>query len=208
MKRICTLCALLLCAIMSLSAQTEVRPYWETSPEFSSEEKDLVINVLDSLPQIKLPHRIYDDLELLQVGSDLLSIKTSLVGQWSMRLLPMPNGTPLLSVIRTVSEPIGDSELQFYTPSWGLVADSSLFVRPGRASFIPQDIPAEDKARLEQLLYPLYLVYRWLPEGGIEVSASSPVLLSDSSRAEDQRLLALIKPKRYRWQGTRFVPNN
>lgn len=190
----------------TLSAQTETRPYWETSPEFASEDKDLVLNVLDSLALIKLPHRIYEELELLAVEKDLLSLKTSASGQWSLRLLPLPNGTPLLALIRTVNTPIGDSALQFYTPSWEEIKDSNaVFSAPRASDFIPTSMSATDRARLEQLLYPLYLVYKWAPQSRLEVSVSTPTLLSDATREADRKLIEAIPHKKYQWKGGHFV---
>lgn len=184
-------------------AQTSVRHYWETSPEFSSEEKDLVLNVLDSLPQLKLPHRIYGDMVLLESDSTNLGLQTSAEGKWALRLLPMANGAPLLAVIHTVSSPIEDSSLQFYTPQWESVPSEDLF-RVDLNDLLPANLSEDDRTRLGQLLYPLYLTYRWLSGGRLEVKVSMPILLNDSSREGDKSLIESLVPREYRWDGSHF----
>lgn len=201
--RYLTLALALAISVLRVSAQATLRTLWETCPDFRSEQKDLVLNALDSLEQIQLPHHLYEGLELMQADSLTLGLRDTALSTWSMRLLPLVNGTSLIAVIRTVEKPVADSRVDFYTTDWKPLLGKDLLALPTAQDWA--GLSTEKSQRLSALLYPLYMSFRWLPKAGIEMKVSTPTLLNDASRKEDEQLIEQLPPIVLHWDGARFV---
>lgn len=174
----------------------------ETYPEFNSEQKDLVLSVLDSLPGLKLPHRIYGELELLEAKPDMLLLRTSSLSTWSLKLLPQSEGKRLYCVIETLDEPTKDSYMSLYSSSWQALNRPEALPRVELKDFIKGH---SDRERLERLLSPLYTSYQYIDSDSLQVKVELPILLNDDTREEDKRLIEGLPKLRYRWNKSRWV---
>lgn len=180
----------------------QIHSYWASCPDFTSEEKQLVRDVLDSLPQISLPHHIYQGLTLVEADSLTLSLRTSRLSSWTLKVLPRANAYSILAVITSVDEPIADSQIAFYTNTWVHYDRPQLMTPPSSSDFLRGHPEAP---RLRKLLSPLYLRFRWLNDRELSATLSMPTILDDQTREQDQALLQAIAPLRYRWDGQRLT---
>lgn len=175
----------------------------ETYPEFNSEQKDLVLSVLDSLPSLKLPHRIYGELELLDVKTDMLLLRTSSLSTWSIKLLPQSDGKKLYCIIETLEEPTRDSYMRLYSAEWKPLNRPDALPRVELKDFIKGH---SDRERLERLLTPLYTSYQYIDGDVLQVKVETPTLLNDDTREEDKKLIEGLPKLRYRWNKSRWLP--
>lgn len=199
----------LLVGLPRLSAQEgastlSVIKYWETCPDFLSEQKDLVLEELKTTKKLRLPQEIYGGMTLLVAEDKELSLRTSSLSLWTLRVLPLTNGGYILAVITTVEEPTADSQLHFYSPGWKPLKTGDYFTPPKVESFFAGGgLPPELKANLS----PLYTRYTFDREGRLSVKLSVPTLLDDASRDALSKQITSARSLPYVWQSDRFRPS-
>lgn len=189
---------------LAQETKNKLESYIELYPEFDSERKDLLLEALSKREAIKsYPHTIYEDLQLLALDSLGVRVRTSKLSTWELRRLPLGAGQELLAVIETAEEPIADSQISFYDSSWHYVTGQSHF-EPPTAAFLSSFVASEERARLVNLLQPLYLKYQLNAKGELELKVSVPTLLNDETRASDQALIQSLPTLRYQWQRGKY----
>lgn len=192
----------LIASASTLSAQSRLRPYIQKAPDFTEEERELIVNVLDSLPKVKPPHRIYQDLELLHADSTSLTIRTTALSLWSMNLLRRSDGTPLIITINTVERPVADSRIEAFGQDWERMNLKGLLPAPTRDDFV-RSLPKGERAGIAKLLYPLALTYSWAPSGALRARPSIPELVEPNT--DTYRTIANLPPITYHWDGQQFI---
>lgn len=202
LNRLIIACCLSLFSLLGsgLSSQTAnapqgIKDYWSSCPDFNSEQKDLVLEVLDKLPELKMPHRIYGDLSLLYASEDALSLRTSKLGVWTLRILPQPKGGQVLAVITTVEAPTVDSQIQFYRPNWEPLPRTQFISLPTAKDFVRNSNQAEV---LLPLISPLYTHLSFDGEL-LDIQLSSPIILDDHRRKQLGGELEGLPHLLYRW---------
>lgn len=185
----------------SLSIGASLRSYFELYPELDAESKDLVLEVLDKGEKHKLPYKIYESLELIQASDSTLTIRTSPLSTWTLRLLSLPGGKPLLMTIETVEEPLVDSQLSFWSPEWQPLESQAFFTEPTAYDFTRDK--AED-AELREYLRPLYCCYTMSDKGLLLLRLTTPTLLNDTTREAISKAITALPPLSYRWTGKQW----
>ena len=201
------ICLVLLLSLPSTSwSQTgglgaSLRAYFEVYPDLDAESKDLVLEVLDKGEKLKFPHTIYESLQLLYVSDSTLSIRTSDLSTWTLHLLTLPGGKPLLMTIESVEEPLVDSQISFWTPEWQALETTKYFAEPTAVDFVGK---APEGEHLRQVLSTLYCHYTINPNGELILKLSTPILLSDTTREQDRKAIEALPSLRYRWTGKQW----
>lgn len=179
-----------------------ITKYWEACPDFLTEQKELVLEVLKMPEQErKLPYDIYGGLSLLRYSDRELSLRTSSLSVWTLRILPLSNGGHILALITTVEEPSRDSQIHFYTPGWSPLRSSDYFAPPSPRDFFTK---GQIKPELERLLSPLYCTYSFTAEGNLDLQLSPVTILDDTLRDTLSEELAQMPHLLYEWSKDRY----
>lgn len=189
-----------LCA-QNVEGKLSIIRYWETCPDFISEQKEIVLEALDKEAKQKLPLELYGGFTLLKVNNDELTIRTSSLSTWTLRTLKTSEGKEILAVIRTVESPIADSQLDFYTSSWIPLKRSEYFSSPKGEHFFND---RKDFEMLDKYLSPLYTTYTFTSSHQLEIKLSHPDWLNDEKKEELNQAFDRSTPLYFEWQGKSF----
>jgi hypothetical protein len=138
---------------------------------------------------------------LQTLTSDYLFLRTTTSATFELKLLPLADTAAILCLVTTVSAPVPDSRIAFFTTGWKPL-DASLFFTPP----IPSDFllssptpPADLLAYLDILL----IHYRLSPEAvTLSATYTTPLYLDESRRIALTPFLT--PPHTYTWDGARF----
>ncbi|SUB88151.1 Protein of uncharacterised function (DUF3256) [Porphyromonas macacae] len=102
------------------------------------------------------------NVRLEMLTDTYLCLRTSKVGTLELLLLPLINGTPVISQISTVEQPIPDATIAFFTPEWQPIKQSLIASELSMTDFMPENVNPDtpEGAKLKQLLTPLHVIYK------------------------------------------------
>ena len=99
------------------------------------ERRQRVISLLSQDTTLLLPLDLELDAELVAFSDRTLRLKTSAVGSWELRLLPLLNGSSLTSVIERVTRPQADARITFLDQE-GQVIKTEILALPTAEDFL------------------------------------------------------------------------
>ena len=173
------------------------------------ERRQRVISLLSQDTTLILPLDLELDAELLAFSDRTLRLKTSAVGSWELRLLPLLNGSSLTSVIERVTRPQADARITFLDQE-GEVIKTEIVALPTAEDFLRSlQLPETSSGyRLRELLRPLHYQLSWA-DGQADVLLVTPSLLlteEDKASTELAALIAQLPSLASVWDGKSFAP--
>ena len=173
------------------------------------ERRQRVISLLSQDTTLILPLDLELDAELVAFSDRTLRLKTSAVGSWELRLLPLLNGSSLTSVIDRVTRPQADARITFLDQE-GEVIKTEIFALPTAEDFLRSlQLPETSSGyRLRELLRPLHYQLSWA-DGQADVLLVTPSLLlteEDKASTELAALIAQLPSLASVWDGKSFAP--
>ena len=173
------------------------------------ERRQRVISLLSQDTTLLLPLDLELDAELVAFSDRTLRLKTSAVGSWELRLLPLLNGSSLTSVIERVTRPQADARITFLDQE-GQVIKTEILALPTAEDFLRSlQLPETSSGyRLRELLRPLLYLLSWA-EGQADVLLVTPSLLlteEDKANTELTALIAQLPSLASVWDGKSFAP--
>lgn len=173
------------------------------------ERRQRVISLLSQDTTLILPLDLELDAELVAFSDRMLKLKTSEVGTWELRLLPLLNGSSLTSVIERVTRPQEDARITFLDQE-GQEIKAEILALPTAEDFLKSiKLPETSQGyRLRELLHPLHYQLSW-SEGMTESLIVTPSLLlteEDKASHELAELIALLPTLSSTWDGKGFAP--
>lgn len=173
------------------------------------ERRQRVISLLSQDTTLLLPLDLELDAELVAFSDRTLRLKTSAVGSWELRLLPLLNGSSLTSVIERVTRPQADARITFLDQE-GQVIKTEILALPTAEDFLRSlQLPETSSGyRLRELLRPLHYQLSWA-EGQADVLLVTPSLLlteEDKANTELTALIAQLPSLASTWDGKSFAP--
>lgn len=173
------------------------------------ERRQRVISLLSQDTTLLLPLDLELDAELVAFSDRTLRLKTSAVGSWELRLLPLLNGSSLTSVIERVTRPQADARITFLDQE-GQVIKTEILALPTAEDFLRSlQLPETSSGyRLRELLRPLHYQLSWA-EGQADVLLVTPSLLlteEDKANTELTALIAQLPSLASVWDGKSFAP--
>lgn len=173
------------------------------------ERRQRVISLLSQDTTLILPLDLELDAELVAFSDRTLRLKTSAVGSWELRLLPLLNGSSLTSVIERVTRPQVDARITFLDQE-GEVIKTEILALPTAEDFLRSlQLPETSSGyRLRELLRPLHYQLSWA-EGQANVLLVTPSLLlteEDKANTELTALIAQLPSLASAWDGESFAP--
>ena len=76
------------------------------------------VDFLESKMKAEVSNRLGGKSEMTRLTGDFIEIRTSAQSTWQMKLLPLNDSTRVICTVSTVSAPVADSHLKFYTTAW------------------------------------------------------------------------------------------
>jgi hypothetical protein len=143
---------------------------------------------------------------LLKLTQDYMLLQTTERSTVEMKFLPLINGTHVVCVVTTVSAPVSDSRVAFYTTEWKPLDASFLWMPPKGEWYIREDVDRHDGAFLEASSYlDMDLIHYRLSADSLTLSAEyvTPQYLAVEEREKVTPFLT-DSPKVYRWRTGRF----
>lgn len=173
------------------------------------ERRQRVISLLSQDTTLILPLDLELDAELVAFSDRTLRLKTSAVGSWELRLLPLLNGSSLTSVIERVTRPQADARITFLDQE-GEVIKTEIIALPTAEDFLRSlELPETSSGyRLRELLRPLHYQLSWA-DGQADVLLVTPSLLlteEDKASTELAALIAQLPSLASVWDGKSFAP--
>lgn len=173
------------------------------------ERRQRVISLLSQDTTLILPLDLELDAELVAFSDRTLRLKTSAVGSWELRLLPLLNGSSLTSVIERVTRPQADARITFLDRE-GEVIKTEIVALPTAEDFLRSlQLPETSSGyRLRELLRPLHYQLSWA-DGQADVLLVTPSLLlteEDKASTELAALIAQLSSLASVWDGKSFAP--
>ena len=173
------------------------------------ERRQRVISLLSQDTTLILPLDLELDAELVAFSDRTLRLKTSAVGSWELRLLPLLNGSSLTSVIERVTRPQADARITFLDQE-GEVIKTEIVALPTAEDFLRSlQLPETSSGyRLRELLRPLHYQLSWA-EGQADILLVTPSLLlteEDKASTELTALIAQLPSLSSVWDGKSFAP--
>ena len=173
------------------------------------ERRQRVISLLSQDTTLILPLDLELYAELVAFSDRTLRLKTSAVGSWELRLLPLLNGSSLTSVIERVTRPQADARITFLDQE-GEVIKTEIVALPTAEDFLRSlQLPETSSGyRLRELLRPLHYQLSWA-DGQADVLLVTPSLLlteEDKASTELAALIAQLPSLASVWDGKSFAP--
>nr|WP_315119384.1 DUF3256 family protein [uncultured Porphyromonas sp.] len=173
------------------------------------ERRQRVISLLSQDTTLILPLDLELDAELVAFSDRTLRLKTSAVGSWELRLLPLLNSSSLTSVIERVTRPQADARITFLDQE-GEVIKTEIVALPTAEDFLRSlQLPETSSGyRLRELLRPLHYQLSWA-DGQADVLLVTPSLLlteEDKASTELAALIAQLPSLASVWDGKSFAP--
>jgi hypothetical protein len=143
---------------------------------------------------------------LLKLTQDYMFLQTTERSTLEMKFLPLINQTHIVCVVTTVSAPVSDSRVAFYTTDWKLLNVSELWLPPKSEWYIRKDIDRQDETFLEAVSHlDMNLIHCRLSADSLTLSVEyvTPQYLSAEEREKVTPFL-MDSPKVYWWRAGRF----
>jgi len=143
---------------------------------------------------------------LLALTDDYLLLQSTENTTVELKLLPLVNNTKIICMITTVSAPVPDSRLAFYTTEWQPLDAKSMFTPVTAEWFLREDIDRESfdfkdvTSRLD-----IELIQYILSPDDLSLTATytTPQYISVEYQAKAKQFIKET-PKHYTWELSRF----
>jgi hypothetical protein len=167
--------------------------------------KDLV-DLYKSGKTATLENTMQGRSSLLELTDNYLLLRSSERSILEMKLLPLVNNTNIICMITTVSAPVADSRVHFYTTDWHPISSEELYAPVAADWFWNEDVDRSSIAYFDaKAMLDIFLVKYSLSAENFSLTAeyTTPMYLDDDSRRKITLLLKDI-PKKYEWKSGRF----
>jgi hypothetical protein len=143
---------------------------------------------------------------LVKLTDDYLLLQSSERSVLEMKVLPLVNHTHVICMITTVSAPVADSRVYFYTTEWNPIPTEEVYTPVTADWFRKEEVDCSSIACHDaKTLLDIFLVKYNLNEEDFSLTAeyTTPLYLDDDSRGKIASLLKDV-PRKYEWKSGRF----
>ncbi|WP_321518005.1 DUF3256 family protein [uncultured Bacteroides sp.] len=138
MKKIVLLCFLMTCVI-SLHAQDAKSVFINIPdslcPLLTKVNREDFADFLESKMKAQVKNKMDKMSEMKVLTKDYVSLQTTSLSNFQMKLLQLNDTTKIICVINTVCGPVCDSRISFYTTQWKELPSKDYIDMPGMESF-------------------------------------------------------------------------
>jgi hypothetical protein len=143
---------------------------------------------------------------LLKLTQDYILLQTTARSTAEMKFLPLVNGTYIVCMVTTVSAPVDDSRVTFFTTDWKPLDTSGMWSPPTGEWYVRPDADRQSEAFREIASYfDMDLIRYRLNADDLTLTAeyATPQYLADDERAK-VRPFIMDTPRVYQWRAGRF----
>ena len=203
--------AILLCLIVSGANAQEIETVFASMPDQyipqleSAWKKDL-IDLYNSGKDAQLKNTMNGTSVLRKMTSDYLFLDVTGRSSVEMKLLPLVNNTKIICMVTTVSGPVPDSRIDFFTTEWEPLNTADLFIPVSADWFILEKADRNSPSFIEAtalLDVDLQKISLSPDNQTLTVEYTTPQYLGKEQR---DKVIPFLKqePKVYTWEKYRF----
>ncbi|WP_080905346.1 DUF3256 family protein [Parabacteroides sp. Marseille-P3160] len=209
MKRILLSIVFAFCAIW-VSAQDMAKVFTSMPdtliPQLEEAWRKDLIDLFQNKKEAKLKNTMNGFSELNNLTADYLQLQLTERSSIELKLLPLVNNTYIICMVTTVSGPVADSRVAFYSTDWKELPAGDLLTPVADEWFLREDadtasvgyIQAVSRLDVDLIKYSLNA-----EELTLTAEYTTPLYLSAEER---EKVAPFLKesPKVYRWKTSRF----
>ena len=184
------------------SMPTEVAPY------LNDKQKSELGKFLNSTDTVTVNNIVGGTTVVDSVSNTFVRIRLSKSSDIQIKLLPLNDTTRIVCVVKTVTKPVPDSSISFYSTEWNKLNDN--FNLPDKndpktmlalLTARPDTMNADRYAELQDMIEPVITSVAFKgKENSLTYSLGLPML----NKAERDEIKAIIKQKSFNWNGKIF----
>lgn len=118
-------------------------------PQLENAWRKDIIDLYNSGKEAKLKNTMNGSSVLQKLTADYLLLQSTERTTVEMKLLPLVNNTHVICVVTTVSGPVPDSQIEFFTTEWQPLAVSDLLTPAPASWFIREDADRNSNAFID-----------------------------------------------------------
>ncbi|MBR1462852.1 MAG: DUF3256 family protein [Prevotella sp.] len=198
---------------MSLSAQTSMREVWLSMPDsmipyMNKSQRLEHVELLEMQVDSKVKNLLSGEGQMDTISDRFLQIRLNASADLQLLLLPKPDSSQVVCMVKTVRAQHAESEIRFYTTSWERIDD--MFGLPSPAdgesiigSFFTENdtLPAARMHELQRGIDPVMMSAMLFPD--------SPELILELSSSlktakEASEVKAYLRQRKFKWDGLSF----
>lgn len=167
--------------------------------------KDL-IDLYNSEKEAKLKNMMNGFSTLQKLTADYLLLQVTERSTVEMKLLPLVNNTNVICMITTISGPVSDSQVKFFTTDWQPLDPADLFTPVAADWFIRDDVDKSSNAFVEVIsrLDIDLMKYSLSPDSlTLTATYTTPQYLSKEDREKIKPFLKEV-PRVFTWEKSHF----
>ncbi len=201
---------LLSACAMNLGAQDMGELFVKMPDEYIVELEDAwrkdLVDLYRARKDAKLQNRMQGTSQLMKLTPDYLKIQTTVRSTVELRRLPLINDTYIICMVTTVSAPVSDSRVDFFTTDWKPLPVDDLYLPASVNDFLLPEVDTTDVVFLDVMaaLDMDLFVYR-LNEKAQTLTAEYVTLdYLDTPMREKAKQFFKTEPKVFTWTKGRF----
>lgn len=197
-------------SLMGLNAQDMTTLFTnmpdQNIPQLENAWRKDLIELYNSGKEARLQNMMNGYSVLKKLTSDYLLLEVTERSTVEMKLLPLVNNTNIICLITTVSGPVADSRVEFFSPEWEKLSASDLFTPVSFDWFIREDVDKSSSDYLDAMSrLDIKLIQYQLSSDALTLTATltTPLYLPKEER---DKVTPFIKPepKVYTWEKFHF----
>ena len=203
----------LACSMMAVTAQVTIKDALCSMPEtiipyIGEEQREEICKFTNETDTIKIKNELNGFTEVNLSGTDFARIKLNESATLQIKLLPVNDTAQVICMVKTMTAPISESDVKFYSTDWSLIDNNFGLPQFSDAENLtatftqrPDTMQANKFEELLGYFEPATVYADISPkENVITYKLGIPL----ASKTEKDELRAIIKPKSYKWTGTNF----
>ncbi len=201
---------LLSACAMNLGAQDMGELFVKMPDEYIVELEDAwrkdLVDLYQAGKEAKLQNRMQGISRLMKLTPDYLKIQTSGRSTVELRRLPLVNHTYIICMVTTVSAPVSDSRIDFFTTDWKPLSADDLYIPASVDDFLLPDVDTTDVVFLDVMaaLDMDLFVYRLNEEAQTLTAEYTTLDYLDTAMREKAKQFFKTEPKVFTWTKGRF----
>lgn len=177
------------------------------TPLLTEVNKADFVDFLESKMKAEVTNRLGQKSEMTELASDYIRLQMTSRSFWQMKVLDVNDSTRVVCTVSTVSGPVPDSSVRFYTTDWKQLASESFVKLPVLDDFlVVPDSLKDNKVRqaLGRADIPFVMADLTSKSDTLTFTFTTPRYLDDEA---DEVLKPFIRPAlKYVWKEGRFAP--
>lgn len=211
MRKTVLIATLLLLGIAPVMAQTTVTDIIKTIPQeilpYIDDDQRKEINEFAGVQDtIEIKNSLNGTTRIFTANNSFAQIDLNEAARLQIKLLPLNDSTQIVCLLKTVTKPVPDSEIRFYSTTWSPIASDFNLPLSNNADsllayFETDTMTVDEYEELKRSIEPVIISADISKdENAITFSLNIPLISKD----DYDSIKALIRQKTFKWDGKCF----